>query len=330
MPFSSIAGQDRITALLRKSLESGRISHAYLFEGIDAGCLMDTALALVQAVFCGKTDGCGECESCRKVSGRRHPDLHFLQSDGAFIKVDQIRDLQRELSLRPYQARKKACIIEDADRMNPASGNAFLKTLEEPPGDALLILLTTHGEAILPTIRSRCQILRFPPLSTETVASLLRDGGAGDEQARMAAALAGGSLARARDIAGADWLRMRKTLLERTSRLSCRDIFPLLETAEDYSRDRESAIEAVDMLKLFWRDILLFRAGSSEIANLDLLPLVSDLSERLTTEQILEKLERITITGQALARNVNPRLALEVLFMDLEANGHAQDAGTEA
>jgi DNA polymerase-3 subunit delta' len=232
-----------------------------------------------------------------------------------------VRELQRELSLRPYQARKKACIIEDADRMNPASGNAFLKTLEEPPGDAMLILLTTHGEGILPTIRSRCQILRFPPLSTDTVASLLRENGADEEQARMAAALAGGSLSRAREIAGADRLQMRRTLLERTSRLSCREIFPLLETAEDYARDRETATDAVDMLKLFWRDILLFRAGSGEIANLDLQPLVRELSERMNTEQILEKLERITLAGQALARNVNPRLALEVLFMDLEASG---------
>ncbi len=321
MPFSSIAGQDRITALLRRSLEAGRIAHAYLFEGIDAGCLKETALALVQAVFCGATDGCGECDACRRVQGLNHPDLHLLQSDGVFIKVDQVRELQRELSLRPYQARKKACIIEDADRMNPASGNAFLKTLEEPPGDAMLILLTTHGEGILPTIRSRCQILRFPPLSADTVASLLRENGADEEQARMAAALAGGSLSRAREIAGADRLQMRRTLLERTSRLSCREIFTLLETAEDYARDRETATDAVDMLKLFWRDILLFRAGSGEIANLDLQPLVKELSERMSTEQILEKLERIAVTGQALTRNVNPRLALEVLFMDLEASG---------
>lgn len=321
MPFSSIAGQDRITALLRRSLEAGRIAHAYLFEGIDAGCLKDTALALVQAVFCGTTDGCGECDACRRVQGLNHPDLHLLQSEGAFIKVDQVRELQRELSLRPYQARKKACIIEDADRMNPASGNAFLKTLEEPPGDAMLILLTTHGEGILPTIRSRCQTLRFPPLSMDTVASLLLENGADKEQARMAAALAGGSLSRAREIADADRLQMRRTLLERTSRLSCREIFPLLETAEDYARDRETATDAVDMLKLFWRDILLFRAGSGEIANLDLQPLVMELSERMSTEQILEKLERITVAGQALARNVNPRLALEVLFMDLETSG---------
>lgn len=321
MPFSNIAGQDRITALLRRSLASGRISHAYLFEGIDAGCLKETALALVQAVFCGATDGCGECDACRRVQGLNHPDLHLLQPDGAFIKVDQVRELQRELALRPYQARKKACIIEDADRMNPAAGNAFLKTLEEPPGDALLVLLTTHGEGILPTIRSRCQTLRFPPLSTETVASLLQETGTDEEQARMAAALAGGSLSRAREIAGAERLQMRRTLLERTSRLSCREIFTLLETAEDYARDRETAADAVDMLKLFWRDILLFRAGSSEMANLDLQPLVRELSERMSTEQILEKLERIAAASHALARNVNPRLALEVLFMELEANG---------
>ena len=197
MSFSRIIGYDQNISLLRRALSTGKLSHAYLFNGIDNSGMKEVAIALVEAIFCNGTDGCGACPSCRKIAGLRHPDLHLLQPDGAFIKIDQIRELQKELSYRPFEAPKKACIIEDADKMNPSAANAFLKTLEEPPGDAILILMTTQVNAVLPTILSRCQQLRFPSLPTETIASQLRDKGADDDSARIAAALAGGSIERA-------------------------------------------------------------------------------------------------------------------------------------
>ena len=146
MSFSRIIGYDRNISLLRRALATGKLSHAYLFNGIDNSGMKEVAIALVEAIFCNGTDGCGACPSCRKIAGLRHPDLHLVQPDGAFIKIDQIRELQKELSYRPFEAPKKACIIEDADRMNPSAANAFLKTLEEPPGDAILILIDNPGE----------------------------------------------------------------------------------------------------------------------------------------------------------------------------------------
>jgi DNA polymerase-3 subunit delta' len=317
MPFSRIIGHNRIVSLLNRSLETGKLSHAYLFEGIDGIGMKETALALVEAVFCNGMDGCGECPSCRKVGGLRHPDLHLVHPDGAFIKIDQIRDLQKELSLRPYEARKKACIIEGAERMNPSAANAFLKTLEEPPGEALLILLTSHGDGILPTIRSRCQYLRFPALPTEIIEADLRESGAEPEPSRVAAALAGGDLARARELISGDRLQARKLFLERAAHLSQAEIIPLFATAEEYATDKESALDLVDLLRLFWRDALLARTGCSGITNSDLLPLVMEKAEKHSLEEIMERLEAISHIRQAMTRNANPRLSMEVLFMDL-------------
>lgn len=317
MSFSRIIGYDRNIALLRRSLASGKLSHAYLFNGIDASGMRDTACALVQAVFCGNDDGCGTCPACRKLSGGNHPDLHVVRPDGAFIKIDQIRELQRELSYRPFEAPKKACIVEDAERMNPAAANAFLKTLEEPPGDAILILTTTHVDSVLPTILSRCQQLRFPPLPTETIAAHLLKSGADEDSARIAAALAGGSIERAQNLLENDGLQSRKALLEKVATLSGTEIIPLFATAEACAKDKENALNLLDMLNVFWRDILLAHAGSPGIVNTDLLPLIRNLSARNSLAGIMEKLDRITQTRLALTRNANPRLAVEVLFMEL-------------
>ncbi|MHC1698525.1 MAG: DNA polymerase III subunit delta' [Geobacteraceae bacterium] len=317
MPFSRIIGYDRNISLLRRALATGKLSHAYLFYGIDSSGMKEAALALVEAIFCNGTDGCGECPSCRKVAGLRHPDLHHVQPDGAFIKIDQIRELQRELSYRPFEAPKKACIIEEADKMNISAANAFLKTLEEPSGDAILILMTTHVDAVLPTIRSRCQQLRFPSLPTETIASQLRAKGADEDSARIAAALASGSIERAQEIVEGDWLQTRKSLLEKIAALSPEGIIPLFAAAEETAKDKESAIHLVDLLNVFWRDVLLTLTGSTKIINSDLSALIRSVSERNSLDRVIEKLERIARTRQALTRNANPRLAVEVLFMGL-------------
>src|SRR5512139_3992809 len=132
MPFSDIIGQETPVAVLRRSLSAGKIAHAYIFDGIEGCGKRKAAMAFVEAVFCNGTEGCGDCPACRKVAALQHPDLHLVGPDGAFIKIDQIRNLQKELSFRPFEAEKKACIIEAAERMNLSSANAFLKTLEEP------------------------------------------------------------------------------------------------------------------------------------------------------------------------------------------------------
>lgn len=320
MPFSRVIGHTRIVKLLKRSLEAGRLSHAYLFEGIDGTGMKETALALVESVFRGESEGCGKGTSRRKIAEGNHPDIHLVQPEGTQIKIDQIRDLRKALSFRPYEANKKACIIEDAERMNVSAANAFLKTLEEPPGDALIILLTSHVESLLPTIRSRCQRISFSPLSTEAIEAILTKDGADAKPSRIAAAMAGGDLARARELLAGDHLQERKIFLERAAGLSCSDIIPLFESAEEYASNKESMLYMIDLLMLFWRDILFLLTGHGEIANSDLLPLLKEKAGQSSLDQVMNNLEFIKRIRHSVMKNANPRLSLEVLFMEM-ANG---------
>lgn len=317
MPFSDIIGQDAAVSVLRRSLATGKIAHAYIFEGVEGCGKRKTALAFIQAVFCNSAGGCGQCAACRKVAAAQHPDLHILEPDGAFIKIDQIRNLQRELAFRPLEAEKKVCIIEAADKMNPAAANAFLKTLEEPPGNALLILLTANIGAVLPTILSRCQRLPFFPISVESTEAFLCNAGVASETARIAAPLAGGSLKKALEIAEEGTLRKRTEALEKISALSLSSIAPLFSLAEELGNDREKALELLDILTIFWRDVLLLQGGAEEVANADLLPLLRREAEQAMLDAVMERINHISLARHAIQRNVQPRLALEVLFMRL-------------
>lgn len=318
-PFAEIVGQDRAIQVLKRSLATGKVAHAYVFEGI-AGCGKKmTAFAFIQAIFCGTGVGCGHCPSCRKLATQQHPDLHLLAPDGAFLKIDQIRELQRELALRPFEARQKAAIIEDADRLNPAAANALLKTLEEPPGNAILILLTSNIEGILPTVLSRCQRLRFAPLALTSIEAWLLKNGVPTEAARIAAALSEGSLQKALEIQDKDVLQSRKTFIEQMTALSLGEITPLLRGAEELAKDKEQALAMLDLLKTFFRDLLLLHGGSTDFINSDLAPLLQREAGRFSLDGIMQRIQFISRSQQALMRNVNTRLALEVLFMRLAA-----------
>ncbi len=317
MPFSDIIGQAAPVSVLRRSLAAGKIAHAYIFDGVEGCGKKKTALAFVEAIFCNGAEGCGRCHACRKVAAVQHPDLHVVEPEGAFIKIDQIRELQKELSYRPFEARKKACILEAAERLNPAAANAFLKTLEEPPGDALLILLTTNIGAVLPTILSRCQRLSFSPLPFEAMEEYLRKTGVPAETARIAAALADGSLKKALDISEEDTLLRRSHILERIGSLSPGEIAPLFTLAEELGNERDKTLEVLDILTVFWRDVLHMQSGGIDPVDSDIVPLLRKEAARSTPEKTMEKIELVSRCRKALQRNVNPRLALEVLFMEL-------------
>ncbi len=323
MSFSDIIGQTAPVAVLKRSLAAGKLAHAYIFEGLEGCGRKKTALALVEAVFCDNGEGCGKCPPCRKVAALQHPDLHMVEPDGAFIKIDQVRELQKELSFRPFEAKKKVCIMEAADRMNQAAANAFLKTLEEPPGDALLILLTTDIGAVLPTILSRCQRLAFSPLPTDSIENYLHKMGVPEEMAGIAAALSGGSMKKAMLATEDDALQRRGELLERTISLSLGDIAPLFTLAEELGSDKDKAVEVLDLLTLFWRDALIIQCGGEKPANRDVLPLLTKAVAGSDRQNTIDKIELVFRARQALKRNVNPRLALEVLFMGLAGAGHS-------
>ena len=303
--------------VLKRSLATGRTAHAYLFEGVEGCGKKKTAIAFLEAVFCGREEGCGTCSSCRRIASGNHPDLHIVEPDGDFIKIDQIRQLQKELSLRPFEAPRKGCIIDSADRLNQSSGNALLKTLEEPPGSALIFLITAHADAMLPTILSRCQRLHFPALSQKNVEDALVRMGQDPASARISASLAQGSLKRGIEICSEETVALRRNLLERIGSLSTNDINPLFTMAEELAGDREKILETIDLLTAYQRDVLLVQGGSREIVNLDLALEIEADAGRTSREKVLERIGSLFEARFAIKRNVHPRLALELLFMRL-------------
>lgn len=317
MSFADILGQDTPISVLKRSMATGRLAHAYLFEGVEGCGKKATAIALIEAVFCGKGDGCGLCSSCRKIRSMQHPDMHLIEPDGTFIKIDQIRSLQKELAYRPFEAPKKACIIDGAERLNQAAGNALLKTLEEPTGNALIILVTSQPSGVLPTILSRCQRLVFHGLSEEMITSYLISKGVDHEPAHLSASLAGGSVKNAMEISKGTVLSERKQLLTKLFGLSLTDITPLFLAAEELAAEKEKAVELLEVLTSFLRDMLLHSACNTDMVNTDLLPLLEEQGRMLSRARIMEKIEQVASTRTALLRNVNTRLALEVLFMRL-------------
>jgi DNA polymerase-3 subunit delta' len=317
MSFREIIGHGKSIGILQRIVSSGRIAHAYLFLGPEGTGRKKSAEAFIAAVFCGRDDACGECPSCRKFAAGNHPDLHLVQPDGQFIKIDQIRALQRELAFRPYEAPRKACIIDGADRLNQSSGNALLKTLEEPPGNALLILLATTTDNVLPTIRSRCQQLLFSGIPTEEIEAFLCRQGTDAETAQVAASLADGSIARALALCSDDVMADRSAIITAACGLNRQEVLPLFTLGEMFDKEREKASQAVELLTSFWRDLLLLRSGAEQVVNRDLLPLLHREAAKRSETVIIDNLEQLGRTRSAILRNANVRLALDVLSMRL-------------
>jgi DNA polymerase-3 subunit delta' len=322
MTYAGILGHERQKAILKRAQTSGRLAHAYLFEGPEGIGKRLVALALARSLFCVTKNGCGECPACRKVDHQNHPDLHIVEADGNTIKIEQIRALQKELSFRPLEGERKICVIEAAEKMNASSGNALLKTLEEPAGHALLILLTSRPDAVLPTIRSRCQRLPFSRLPTATIRRALTEADAGNEaHAHILATLSDGSfhkaLGRDRDL----YLERRKVILKAVTALSHGSYLPLFELAAELAEEKERLSEILDILRAFYRDLLLCQHGwpEDDLVNRDLIEKVRRIAAQESPQMLLRKIEAINAAYFYLERNVNGQLVFDVLLMRLTA-----------
>lgn len=322
MTYEQIIGHDKQKDILRRAVASDRLAHAYLFEGPEGIGKRLMALALVRAIFCQNGNGCGNCIPCRKVDHNNHPDLHLYEPDGQQIKIEQIRDLQRELSFRPLEARRKVCLVDQAERMNPSAANALLKTLEEPTRDTLIILLSARPEAMLTTVRSRCQKLPFARLMQKAIEEALQTHRNLDSRsAHVLAALSEGSFLRALGRDQGFYLERRREILKHVTALNEASVLPLLELAKELATEKELIPDILEVLQSFYRDLLVFLQGRPESAliNVDLMEKIRRVSRSEDTISVLRKLEAIQAGRANLDRNVNALLNIEVLLMKLAA-----------
>lgn len=319
MSFKNVLGQDRQIEVIRKAIENNRVPHAYLFLGEEGVGKRSTALTLAKALNCcvEPTDSCDECDSCRKITSGNHPDVIIVEPEGNLIKINQIRELQRSLKYKPYEGKKRVCIIANAEKMNLTATNSMLKILEEPPPDVVLILITTSPNLLLSTINSRCQRLKFQPLANKLIAKIIKEKLGKDEEASLKiASLAGGSLNRAYELSEGTILEYRNRLIKKISALSPNHINETLELAEEMSKIKEELIFTLQLLKTWFRDILIFKENCplDRLINADFTEEIKRLSGRFTTKGLLGKLRIINDAELALLRNSNKRLTLEVML----------------
>ena len=233
-PFASIVGQSQVSRFLAEAQRDGRLSHAYLFVGPVGSGKMETATALAKARLCPQ-GGCGECDTCGRISRSTHPDVHWVEPEGVgSYLTEQIRDVISDTTLAPIRANHKVYIITRADLLRDQAANAFLKTLEEPPEDTSFVLLARSREAVLPTIVSRCQTLTFRRLpDAESIGLVCRMSGASEQDARAALAAVGGSTKKACEfLASPSRRQARYTAIEALERLRDADGWDVIELAQ--------------------------------------------------------------------------------------------------
>ena len=323
-----ILGHEWAVSLLKEHIVQGRLRHAYLIIGPEGVGRRTLAVHLAQAVNCSNPpspgEPCGVCRACLQIGRMQHPDLAVVQGEGksGTIKVDQIRELQRGLSLAPYEAHYRVAILKRFEQSQPSAANALLKTLEEPPPQVLLAVTAESAESLLPTIVSRCEVLRLRPLPLEDVVQGLQTRwGLPPERALLLAHLSSGRPGFALRLhQEPEWMEQRQMLLEDHQKLLASSLVERFAYAKSLTdeKEKDSLRNALQIWLSLWRDALLSTAGAAApLVNVDKADQIQELAGRISLDQAGVIISSLEHTLDLIDRNVNARLAAEVLMLDL-------------
>ena len=342
--FKPPINQEQPIRILHTLLKNRTLPHAFLFTGTKGVGKQAAAVALSMACNClGENSGlkaedrakqdtesvsvksdlaalesCGVCKSCRKIESGNHADIIRIQPSGAFIKIAQIRALVHTLTMKPYEAKIRVVVICDAQALNAAASNALLKILEEPPDRTMLVLIATHRSALLPTIVSRCQHIGFNPISKKNMAVFLsEEHGIAPEAAKIISAMANGSFSRAQAMIRHNWLKRREWLLGEINVLSLQKMSRLFALAEKLSREKEMLSEMLEVIKVWFRDLIIAQYDPEKIINQDVADMLKIESEKTSIASLLSKFDAVQQTQNHIIANTNLRLTMEGLLINL-------------
>ncbi|MFH1397616.1 MAG: DNA polymerase III subunit delta' [Candidatus Omnitrophota bacterium] len=318
MSFKNIKGNSGAIKLLQSGISKDTLFGAYIFSGPEGIGKMLTAKVLAKAVNCfeGTIDSCDTCPSCLKIEKGAHPDISIIDALGSEIKIEYIRQLQRDISLRPYEAKKRVFIINNAHDLNPESSNAFLKTLEEPPKNSLLILVTSKPGSLFKTILSRSKTIRFYPLNRQELEVVLKDSYALDVQmSHFLAYFSEGSIGKALYLKDRDILREKNRIID--ALFSASEGIP-----ENYPENKREDIRGMlDILVSWFRDIYLVKSGmpEKEMIHLDRKNDILRSVDRYSFPELDGVLSAISNSLLYLGQNVNTKLLLANLQLTLKS-----------
>ena len=338
MPLRDLLGHRVTTRLLSRALAAGTLPPSLILAGPDGVGKRQTAIAVAQAMNClaprrgtGEElplDACGACTACNRIARGIHPDVQVIEpGETGSIKIDTVREAVRATGFRPFEGRRRVIIFDSAEALGADAQDALLKTLEEPPPSSVLILVTSLPDQLLPTVRSRCPVVRFAPLSPSEIAAWLTGvGGLDDTRAHAVAAVARGSLTVAREIAdtGAEGVRgAAQRVLEQVA--GARDARAKLAATRDLvgkgragAGERQALAAHLHALASLVRDLgSLSTRSDHPLANADLAPALAGLARSFDTDRACHAFAAIDRALEALERNASPKLVADWIVLKL-------------
>lgn len=328
--LKDIIGHTKLINFLLHNLRSGQTAHAYILQGASGIGKQVVARAFAQAFLCLQPeedgDGCQNCKSCYLFQAGTHPDFILLQPEGTSIKIEQVRQLQQLLVVKPALKKGRVLVIEQAEKMTAEAANSLLKAMEEPPPGTLFLLLTERPRALLETIRSRCQALQFYPLSKGDMQAFAKKIKPAAEQEEIE-----NLLVLAEGIPG----KLEEFLMDKGQALSRRQVIAGLKEldghgliaafklAEEWEKEKETIPVKVEILLSIFRDILVQKVASAAglALNRDCESFLQEMGQRWSQEQVQAVTDSILKTQRLLSTNVNVRLLLEWLFIKIARYG---------
>lgn len=326
--FSNIIGHEQIIEHLQNAISMGRVSHAYIFNGPEKSGKKTLAKSFAMALQCEThgTDGCMECHSCKQALSGNQPDIIYLRHEKPnTISVDDIRtQINSNVAVKPYASPYKIYIIDEAEKMNPQAQNALLKTIEEPPAYAVLLLLTTNADSFLPTILSRCITLNLKVVPDDTIREyLMKHYEVPDYKADICTAFAQGNVGKAIQLAGSeDFNEIKDSAIQLLKRIRDIELYEMMEAVKHINEFKLSINDYFDIMTIWFRDVLLYKATSDanslifkdEIYDIKTQASKSSYSGIETIINALEKAKR------RLNANVNFDLVMELLLLTIKEN----------
>lgn len=319
---SVFIGHEWALDLLQHGLARDHLAQAYLFAGPPRIGKTTLALYLARAVNCvaGQDRPCGKCNACRKIGQGVHPDVRVIDEPASSIKIDQMRELQMEMTLAPFEGQRRVYILCNFQQATMEAANCLLKTLEEPPPRVILILTALQAEMLLPTITSRCQTLNLRPLPVGQVQQALEEHWSIEpHRARVLAKLSGGRIGWAIESSQDDTLlRTREKYLVALEQAIRQERTDRLGLAQQLSQNPQCLPEVLDLWQGWWRDLLLVKSGNLQaLVNIDRQQTVSNEAQHYTLNEIQSCLRSIERAAQQIEQNVNATLAMEVLLLSM-------------
>lgn len=323
--FHTIIGHDEVIHHLQNAISSGKVSHSYILAGEPGSGKKLIASTFAMTLQCeeGWIEPCQNCDSCKKAIGRNHPDIvHVYHEKPNTISIEDIREqVIGDVAIRPYCSNYKIYIIADAEKMSPQAQNALLKTIEEPPEYAVIMLLTSNADALLPTIQSRCVRLDIKPVSNDMVKEYLMEHlHVPDYQAEVDASFAQGNIGKAKYAATSeDFTNLTEKALRILKKVDSMGSYELSEAVGKLSEEKSYINDYLDIFQFWFRDVLMFKA-TREIDNLVFKQEINFIKQQArersyeSLEHVLEAIEKARVRLRA---NVNFTLVLDLLFLTI-------------